>query len=146
MDIRPQLSQFLAQYQYLNVDNLELLAQMYSPDVEFIDPLHRIEGLPALTQYFRGMYQNLQTIQFEYQSPLVQERHASVTWAMHITHTSLNAGQPFTVHGMSALQFNDEGKVLRHRDYFDLAELLYLRLPLLKHIIAAVNRKAGALS
>ena len=53
-------------YNKLDYYNLELLSEVYSEQVIFIDPFKRLEGLPALTHHFKSMYRNLQSIEFDY--------------------------------------------------------------------------------
>ena len=46
--------------------------------------------------------------------------------------------------GKMNLEFDHTGKVIRHRDYWDAAEELYARLPLLKWLMRALARQAAA--
>ncbi|HDY7901818.1 TPA: nuclear transport factor 2 family protein, partial [Vibrio vulnificus] len=46
------------------------------------------------------------------------------------------------VKGVSHLKF-EAGKVIYHRDYFDLGEMLYENLPLLGGIIRAIKQRLG---
>ena len=34
------------------------LAKIYAPDIVFVDPLGRVEGLENLSNYFSGVYKN----------------------------------------------------------------------------------------
>ncbi len=53
------IEDFTQIYQRLNKDNLELLTDLYSADITFIDPLHRIEGIDNLTVYFLQVYMTM---------------------------------------------------------------------------------------
>ena len=42
------LDRFINVYQTLNKDNLQLLDDIYHPDIQFADPLHAVNGLESL--------------------------------------------------------------------------------------------------
>ena len=52
--------------------------------------------------------------------------------------------QPTTIRGATHLEFDTDGKVMLHRDYWDAAEELYARLPVLKWLMRALARQAAA--
>ena len=51
----PWLQNFVEIYQSLGVNNLELLEQIYHPQVNFIDPAHEISGIVNLRKYFNNL-------------------------------------------------------------------------------------------
>ena len=138
------IKQMMELYQSLNYNNIESIKQVYRDDVEFIDPVHRIVGLKQLRHYFRGQYQNAQSISFEYhqiwctQNP--QHSETLIRWTMKLTHTRLNAAKPYQVDGMSQIKADAE-KIFFQQDYFDLGELVYQRLPVIGGIIRWIKQK-----
>jgi hypothetical protein len=48
------------------------------------------------------------------------------------------------IHGASHLRFDDAGLVVLHRDYWDAAEELYAKLPLLGMLMRALAGKLAA--
>lgn len=139
----PALARFLSAYQQLDNQHLHLLTEIYSEEVIFIDPLHRINGIAALKRYFTAMYQHLQAIEFDYQDVDEQSEQAFVQWQMRFRHPRLAAGAWVTVEGITVLRFNDAGKACYHRDYFDLGAMLYEQLPLLGRLVGFIKRRAG---
>lgn len=45
------LDKFITIYSQLSVDNLTLLEELYHSDVNFIDPMHSLQGLEPLKKY-----------------------------------------------------------------------------------------------
>ncbi|TXZ05808.1 nuclear transport factor 2 family protein [Vibrio mimicus] len=138
MDVQ-HVAQF---YQALDKSQLHRLVEIYHPNVVFEDAAHRIEGLPALYQYFLNLYENVQACTFT-----VHEQHsinggAFLVWTMHLRHPKLAKGEQVDVKGVSHLRFSN-GKVVYHRDYFDMGEMLYEQLPLLGQIIRTIKRRLG---
>lgn len=46
------LQRFAHAFAELDASRLAALDELYSADIQFQDPLHRIDGLPALRAYF----------------------------------------------------------------------------------------------
>nr|WP_320012363.1 nuclear transport factor 2 family protein [uncultured Desulfobulbus sp.] len=141
--VRQQMEKFLARYNDLDANNLEILEEIYSPDIHFVDPAHEIRGLEQLTGYFRELYQGMISICFDFSTPLVVDKRATVRWTMRLRHNSLARGNPVTVEGISQLTFDDGGKVTFHRDYFDLGAMLYEHIPLLGRVIRVIKGRLG---
>ena len=138
------MEKFLQTYTELNRSNLHLLSSIYTEDILFIDPAHRIEGLSKLTAYFEALYQNINSINFAFTHPLQVDDIAYVQWAMTFSHPKLKKGDTIKVPGMSFLKFHGSGKVMHHRDQFDLGSMLYEHLPVFGQIINVVKRRLGS--
>ncbi|WP_428773442.1 nuclear transport factor 2 family protein [Vibrio sp.] len=136
------ISKFGKIYQQLDDSKLHTLEKVYHPNVVFEDAAHRIEGWPALNAYLANLYQNVQQCQFDIHHSQQEGDTGFVTWTMHLQHPRLNNGRVVQVQGVSHLMFSD-GKVIYHRDYFDLGEMLYENLPLIGKLIQAIKRRLG---
>lgn len=137
------LETFLMVYRKLNAQNVHLLEQIYSADISFIDPAHKIEGLVALKRYFSELYQNVSSVSFSFTHHQQRENEAYIQWRMTLRHPRLNSNREIIVPGASYLNFNEMDKVCYHRDYFDLGTMLYEQLPLLGRIIKRIKRSLG---
>jgi hypothetical protein len=138
------LSNFNALYQGLNKDNLDCLEQIYAPNIVFVDPLHQVTGLPALTCYFEHLYENLKFCHFEINTTFVDQdqKQGAVYWDMTFVHNKIKKNRRITVSGHTHLK-TDNNKVIYHRDYFDLGSMLYEQLPLLGVLIRAIKIRAA---
>ncbi len=138
-----RLDDFLAVYQQLTADNLDLLDTVYSMDIEFCDPAHEIRGLDALRRYFAELYRNADSVGFSFSRRHLIDDEAYLSWCMNFRHPKLARGRTIEVDGMSYLQFDEAGKVRYHRDYFDLGAMLYEHLPLLGSLVKTIKRRLG---
>lgn len=136
------LDKFTSLFNELDKGNLNRLAELYSEDIQFQDPLSAVNGLDDLTQYFAHAYANAISCQFEFSEPVVQESRIAIPWVMHLRHKRINKGQEIQVQGISHLIIRD-GKVCYHRDYFDAGQLLYENLPVMGKVIRWVKGYAG---
>ncbi len=135
------LEHFIETYQELDKNDLALLGSIYSKDIRFSDPLHQIVGLEALIHYFKELYQNVDSVTFTFGEQLIDNHKVTLCWVMTIRHPRLNNGQDIRVEGISLLNFNAEGLVSEHRDYFDLGAMLYEHIPLLGRIIRKLKER-----
>ncbi len=137
------MRKFLECYTRLNGENLNLLNDMYSSDVTFIDPAHTINGRENLTKYFENLYANIQSIAFDFRNPLQNGNSGYVQWMMTFSHPRLNGGEDICVDGATFLRFRGDGKVCFHQDHFDLGSMLYQHIPVLGRLIQSLKRRLG---
>ncbi|MEW6175167.1 nuclear transport factor 2 family protein [Stutzerimonas sp. KH-1] len=136
------LQRFAEEFARLNAGNLERLADLYSADVHFTDPLHEVCGLDELQRYFSELYANVEQLHFEFIGhDLVADGQGYLRWVMSYRHPRLNRGRLISLEGCSLLRWNAEGKVERHRDYFDAGALIYQHVPLLGSAIRWLQRR-----
>lgn len=137
------LSNFIDIYQKLATDNLELLHDIYSPEVIFQDPMHSISGFDNLSAYFHELYTNVKSCRFIVNDVIYQEETAAIYWTMTYQHPKLNKGKEVVVHGHSKLKGKNDF-VYYHRDYLDLGAMLYEHIPLLGRVVKHIKQRVNA--
>lgn len=136
-----QIDAFAQGFASLNSDNLERLAELYHPEVQFTDPLHQVHGLAALEAYCSNLYSNLKSVRFEFsQCSPVDDEQALLCWTLYYRHPRLAGGREVSVPGVSQVWLRD-AKVYRHRDHYDAGALLYEHIPLLGSVIRLLKRR-----
>lgn len=139
-DAAHSLDTFIQVYEKLTTQNVVSLAEIYHPDVIFEDPAHRVEGWPALSEYFSRLFASVPDCRFEIHESVAQGDIAYVQWTMQFRHPRLSGGKSRTVKGCSRLQF-EQGKVRYHRDYFDMGEMIYEGIPVLGRLISHLKAR-----
>ncbi|OBT15933.1 transcriptional regulator [Vibrio sp. UCD-FRSSP16_10] len=129
-------------YQRLNKNTLDSLKQIYHPDVVFEDAAHQLNGWQALSDYFEQLYRNVAACRFDIQSTHQAGEVGFIIWIMRLRHPKLKGGKEVAVRGISHIEFF-EGKIIHHRDYFDMGEMLYEQLPVLGSLIKAIKKRLG---
>lgn len=137
------MEHFLKTYQRINKDNLDLLSEIYGSEIVFIDPAHEIRGLAQLTGYFRNLYRDINHINFDFHHPLQMNDVGYVQWTMTFSHPGMKKGKDINVEGATFVRFENDSKVIYHRDHFDLGSMLYQHIPFLGGIIKSINRRLG---
>ena len=115
-------------YSEFSKESIPLIDELYTKDIEFIDPVHTLTGSLALKAYFKRMAANMLHYQMRYLDIIESEGSAHLSWEMTFSHKSLNSGQPILVRGMSLIKFTS--KVYYHEDSYDLGLMVYEHVPL----------------
>jgi len=139
----PRIDKFLDFYNRLSAENLQLLQQLYHPDVVFIDPVHQLSGLQALTAYFDHAYARLTHCSFNAQERMEQPLQGFVSWQMQFAHPAIGKGKLIDVAGCSVLHWQDE-LIIYHRDYYDLNQMVFQHLPVLGWLTSKVKQQMSS--
>ncbi len=84
-------------YQKLNKANLHLLKDVYHQDVVFEDAAHRLEGWPALSDYFTSLYANVISCDFVIHEHQQVGDTGFLTWTMDLQHPKLQKVHLFSL-------------------------------------------------
>lgn len=116
----------------LSHSTLDLVDAFYSDDAHFCDPIVDMRGVDKIRNYYRGLYQAVQEIRFEFGEAVEDSSSVALPWLMHLRAAKLKGGAPITVAGISHLTFDEvSNKATYHRDYFDMGAFVYEHVPLL---------------
>lgn len=135
------LDRFKAVFNQLNRETLHLLEDIYTPDVQFRDPVHELNGLPALRAYYGRLYDGVVSCRFEFEAEVIDGRQGMLVWVMRFQHARFRRGETLELRGVSHLKFRDDGKVFQHHDYFDMGAFIYERIPVLGGVIRSIKNR-----
>jgi SnoaL-like domain len=133
------IEQFQAFYSDFAQVDLSLMADLYEPQITFVDPVCTVEGLPALSRYFERSRANVSYCRFEFVSRTAQLDCAFFQWRMHYAHPRIDSGRAQILRGCSALKM--DGKIIYHEDYYDLGAMLYEHLPILGWVTRKIKHR-----
>lgn len=131
---------FLQAYRVFDEHTAGRLTPLYHPQITFVDPIHRLQGIAALSDYFATMAQGISKCRFEFNPPVKTEEGYLVAWQMVFCSKALRSGELIRVDGISQLTVS-EGKVIFHRDYYDVGAMVYEHVPVLGGIVRWLKRK-----
>lgn len=112
---------------------------VYSRDIVFRDPVHKLDGLSNVIKYIESMYGNVRSCEFVYLDEWVKDGSACIKWDMVFSHKRLAFGRKITVRGVSHIRFNE--RIELHEDVFDLGAMLYQNIPVLGGVIRWLNSR-----
>lgn len=133
------LLRFKDMFNELNANNLDLLEKIYDPLVYFRDPVHELQGLPELREYYRHLYDGVVSCHFDYENEVIEDDQCMLVWIMRFQHARFRKGETLELRGVSHIKFN--GKVYYHHDYFDMGAFIYERVPVLGTVIRTIKNR-----
>ncbi|MDX1553884.1 MAG: nuclear transport factor 2 family protein [Marinobacter sp.] len=140
--VHETLARFRQLFNNLCAGNMAELGSVYGNNVRFTDPFTTVQGIDELTEYFSGAYANVISCDFEFAAPVINGEDVCIPWVMHLQHKRIRKGKVVKVDGISQLVIR-EGRVINHRDYFDIGQLLYENLPVMGGVIRWLRNQAG---
>jgi hypothetical protein len=141
-DYRDRTAAVAAYFANLSPASVAQLPLFYAPEARFKDPFNEVQGLGAVTQVFEHMYVALDTPHFVITRTLVDGDQAFLTWDFKFKFKRFDTQTLQTVRGGTHLQFDAQGLITLHRDYWDAAEELYEKLPLLGGVMRWLKARA----
>lgn len=128
-------------FEHLSPDDVARIGELYAADAYFKDPFNEVRGVPRIARIFGHMFEQVDAPRFVVHETVVQGDAAFLTWDFVFGfRRPLPAGER-TVRGCSHLKFDADGRVSFHRDYWDVAEELYEKIPLLGGLMRALRRR-----
>jgi ketosteroid isomerase-like protein len=140
MDVR--VDRIVALFERLSASDLDALAAMYTDDARFKDPFNDVQGQRAIRQIFERMYVELEGPCFLIRDRIEQGDQCFLTWDFAFRMRRLGRAEQI-IHGSSHLKLAPDGRIEWHRDYWDAAQELYEKLPLLGALMRWLRRRAA---
>jgi steroid delta-isomerase len=138
----PRVQRVVALYENLVPADLPALRGVYAADATFKDPFNQVRGVAAIAGIFGHMFRQLDGPRFEVVRIVAEGDEVFLTWDFNFR-TRGRSAAALCIHGASHLRFDAAGQVAAHRDYWDAAEELYEKLPVLGALMRWLKRRAG---
>ncbi len=136
-----RLDTVIQRFETLNRDSVARLGEIYTADARFKDPFNEVQGLAAIEAIFVHMFASLDQPRFVIRDAIVQGDQAFLSWDFVFRMRRFSSDEQ-TIRGASHLRFAADGRVRDHRDYWDVAEELYEKLPVLGALMRWLKRRA----
>jgi len=142
-DLKPLIHWF----EHLTPDTLDQLPQFYAADAEFKDPFNEVRGVESIQHIFFHMFSQVAEPRFVVGSSFSgegDEGGVMLLWNFHFRNRAPLPQKAMTARGATHLRFDAAGKIVLHRDYWDAAEELYAKLPLIGWVMRGLQRMGRA--
>jgi steroid Delta-isomerase len=137
----PALQKAIDYFEHLSVEDVKRMSSFYSDDAYFKDPFNEVRGVHAITKIFDHMFVKVNGPRFVIVSVIPGENEAFLSWDFFLTFKGET--KPRKIHGATHLKFASDGRIASHRDYWDAAEELYEKLPLVGSIMRFLKKQAN---
>jgi hypothetical protein len=128
----------------LSPESVVRFSEFYSADAYFKDPFNEVRGVAAVQHIFTHMFGQVGEPRFIVTEKVVDDGGAMLIWTFTFRPAHRGKGETQVIRGVSHLKFDAAGKVSYHRDYWDAAEELYVKLPVLGLLMRGLRRALAA--
>ena len=135
-----QVKRYIRFFENLDRDSLPLTDSVFAVDARFRDPFNDVCGRAAIKQVFAHMFQTCEAPRFEVVECVGEH-------PLYYLHWRFTLGAPDarnTIDGVSRVRFDANDLVSEHSDYWDPAQQVYERIPLLGPLLRAVRKRLRA--
>lgn len=123
--------------------DLARLDTVYTEDAFFQDPFNAVNGIAAIRGVYARMFDALDDVRFTILDVVADGSGAMLTWDMRYRVKRWRAHEVQRIHGASHLRFAPDGRIAYHRDYWDAANELYAKLPVVGALMRYLRRRLG---
>ena len=143
LDTRQAAQHLASFFETLSPQSVSQVHTVYDAQATFKDPFNEVQGLPEIERIFRHMYVALDQPHFVITGQIVDGAQAFLTWEFRFRFKRFDTTTLQAVRGASHVVFNAQGLVTLHRDYWDAAEELYEKLPVVGGVMRWLKKRAN---
>ena len=144
MDTRQATHHLATFFETLSPQSVSQLHTLYDAQAKFKDPFNEVQGLPEIERIFRHMYVALDQPHFVVTGQVVDGAQAFLTWEFRFRFKRFDTTTEQVIRGGSHLVLAADGRISDHRDYWDAAEELYEKLPVVGRLMRWLKRRANS--
>jgi steroid Delta-isomerase len=140
----PRIQRIVNFFETLQPSSVARMGEFYTLDAYFKDPFNEVRGLAEVQRIFSHMYVALDVPHFVVTHTITQGDQCFIVWDFKFRFKRFDTVTEQTVRGCSHLTLTPEGKISCHRDYWDAAEELYEKLPIVRVLMKWLKKKANS--
>jgi len=138
------VTRVVALFETLTPTSVATLPAFYAANAHFKDPFNDVRGIAAIAAIFTHMFEALEVPRFVVRERIVQGQQCFLTWEFRFRFRRFRQGEEQVILGGSHLVFDSAGLVTLHRDYWDAAEELYEKLPVVGGVMRWLKKRANS--
>ena len=142
-DYRTAVARIVQAFETITPESVAALGDIYTPHAHFKDPFNDVRGLAAVQHIFAHMFVALDAPRFHVTRCIVDGPQCFLVWEFRFRFRRFDTVTEQCIAGGSHLQLAPDGRILDHRDYWDAAEELYEKLPVVGRLMRWLKRRAN---
>ncbi len=141
MNHQEHLTTLIEFFNQITLESANHLGDFYTADAYFKDPFNEVRGVEKITPIFTHMFAQVDGPRFVVTGHVLQGEQAFLTWDFLFRMKRFSTDEQ-CIRGATHIRFAHDGRVEFHRDYWDAAEELYEKLPVLGALMRGLKRMA----
>lgn len=138
----PRVVRVIDFFEHLAPSDVQRLHELYADDAYFKDPFNEVRSCRAIEGIFGHMFVALDEPTFTIGEVVAQGDQCFLAWDFHFRMRRFSR-EPQVIRGGTHIRFAPDGRIAMHRDYWDAAEELYQKLPLVGALMRWLRRRAA---
>ena len=138
------LQRLVSYFENLSPQSVAQVASVYAPDARFKDPFNDVTGVPAIQDIFAHMFVALTNPRFVITKQVLQGDDCFLTWEFRFAFKSHQPDTEQVILGATHVVFSSAGLVYLHCDYWDAAQELYEKLPLVGALMRWLKNRVNS--
>ncbi|MDY7092359.1 MAG: nuclear transport factor 2 family protein [Acidobacteriota bacterium] len=133
---------FVALYGQFTPEALrENVPSTFAPDAYLNDQIRELQGVEAIEEYLVETSEKFGEGDFAVEHAAREGTEFYFRWTMSFTLGESSNKPPLVAPGVSHVRFDDQGRILFQRDYWDTTSTVYERIPVLGGMIRLVKKR-----
>jgi len=129
---------YIRLFEELSFETIEGMEAFVCPNVRFKDPFNDITGIAVFRALLEKTLSDVSDPIFCVTNQVLDDKTLFLRWTFQGHVKGLGN---WHVVGMSAVRFDDHGKICEHIDYWDAAEQFYEKLPVIGGVLRMIKRR-----
>ena len=138
------LTRIVAFFENIVPGDVTRIGEIYATDAYFRDPFNEVHGVAAIARVYAHMFEQLDECRFVITETVADGEGALIIWDFTFRSRDWRPRQLQVIHGASHIKLTANGKIVYHRDYWDAAEELYAKLPLIGALLRFLRRRLAS--
>ena len=139
----PRVQRVIDFFERLQASDVQRMAELYLDDAFFKDPFNEVHSRAGIERIFAHMFTALDGPRFEIRDVVLQGDQCFLTWDFRFRMKRF-AREEQLIRGASQIRFAGDGRIAMHRDWWDAAEELYEKLPVVGGLMRWLKRRANS--
>ena len=131
-------------FETISPESVGHINNLYAPTARFKDPFNDVIGTAEIERIFQHMYVSLEAPRFVVVAQIVDGSQAFLTWEFRFKFKRFDTQTEQVVLGTTHLVLDEQGQISLHRDYWDAAEELYEKLPVVGSLMRWLKGRANS--
>ena len=140
----PRVQRIVQRFETLSEADVARLVELYTADAYFKDPFNEVRGTAAIAAHLRAHVRGAGRRRASWCTrPSCRATSVFLTWDFLFRMKRFRRDDQ-CIRGGSHLVLTADGRIASHRDYWDAAEELYEKLPVLGGLMRWLKRRAAS--
>jgi steroid Delta-isomerase len=135
------IQRVIEQFENISPNTIDSLVTLYSEDAFFKDPFNEVKGHTKIKHIFTHMFTQVNNPRFVIKNTLENGSQACLIWEF-IFQLKQSPNLDQVIRGCTWMTFNESLLITEHRDYWDAAEELYEKIPVLGGLMRWLKKRA----